>query len=1028
MNKLSPIHRLSLSLMLLTLSVMFMAQLFGLLPNRTQGLIETRVLTAESLAVQVSTIAGRGEIALMEHVLREFVARNDQVLSAAIRGSSATVLASAGDHEALWKPDASGEVTLTHTAIPIYRNDRPWGRVEVRYKSLWNSGLIGFLVESSVGLFMFIALTCFVLYALFLRRALSELNPSKVVPDRVRAAFDVLAEGVLILDVDERVVLANESVATSFEMPVDTLIGRKASSLPWVQPDEDAAEFPWLTALARNERVTGARMELKGKSRHTYTFMVNGAPILDTDGSVRGALATFDDMSAVERKNRELNQTLGQLEKSREKISRKNEELETLARVDPLTGCHNRRSLFELFDEALKAALKDGTRLTCFMIDIDHFKSVNDRYGHAVGDQVIQGIADVLMTNSRGEDIVGRYGGEEFCVISPHLDADAEREVATRFRRAISVIGNSPNAQFPLMRITASIGYATASPQLKSAMELINQADSALYAAKESGRNRVSRFDPRQEAIETYPSPHADDNNVTYLSSDAAAPARSDNVSAEPAGEAKVVELTEKVRALEDLAVKRADEIWHRSLHDTVTGLPNRVLLLDRASQDIKRIPRHGNVVAALSIEIDTFQRVSDTLGHEAADALIREATRRLNDVVRHTDTVGLMATPNGSTLSRIGNDEFVILLSDIFNSAEVTQIVRRARDALAVPFGLDGEEMFFSGNLGISLFPHDASDAESLLKNAGAARGHAKTQGRRLNVAFYSEEVQSASTKQLRLETLLHKAIDADELSLVYQPKVDLSSGRICGVEALLRWQNPTLGNVSPIEFIPIAERSGLMPELTLWVLQTICKQLKAWEPLGIDHMRIALNLSPVELRDAGLAGKFLKVLKDQDVSADLLEVEITETAVIQNMDTAIETLQILKDNGLTLAIDDFGTGYSSLSHLTSLPLHVLKIDGCFVRDLDTNVNNQAIIQAIIAMANTARLRVLAEGVETEAELAQLRELGCDEVQGYLFSKPLAPPEATKLMIADANGPRRLWSRPAGLLNRLRPRERRVR
>jgi diguanylate cyclase (GGDEF)-like protein len=487
------------------------------------------------------------------------------------------------------------------------------------------------------------------------------------------------------------------------------------------------------------------------------------------------------------------------------------------------------------------------------------------------------------------------------------------------------------------------------------------------------------------------------------------------------------VELTEKIRALEDLAVKRADEIWHRSLHDSVTGLPNRVLLLDRASQDIKRIPRHGNVVAALSIEIDTFQRISDTLGHEAADALIREATKRLNDVVRHTDTVGLMATPNGSTLSRIGNDEFVILLSDIFNSAEVTQIVRRARDALAVPFDLDGEEMFFSGNLGISLFPHDANDAESLLKNAGAARGHAKAQGRRLNVAFYSEEVQSASTKQLRLEALLHKAIDADELSLVYQPKVDLSSGRICGVEALLRWQNPTLGNVSPIEFIPIAERTGLMPELTLWVLQCICKQLKAWEPLGIDHMRVALNLSPVELRDAGLAGKFLKVLKDQDVSADLLEVEITETAVIQNMDTAIETLQTLKDNGLTLAIDDFGTGYSSLSHLTSLPLHVLKIDGCFVRDLDTNINNQAIIQAIIAMANTAKLRVLAEGVETEAELSQLRQLGCDEVQGYLFSKPLTPPEATKLMIADANGPRRLWSRPAGLLNRLRPRERRV-
>ena len=569
------------------------------------------------------------------------------------------------------------------------------------------------------------------------------------------------------------------------------------------------------------------------------------------------------------------------------------------------------------------------------------------------------------------------------------------------------------------MRITASIGYATASPGLKSVMELINQADSALYTAKESGRNRVSRYDPSEGAIETYPGPNVDDSNVTYLNSEQAPAAPAAGQTPEPVDENKVVELTEKVKALEDLAVKRADEIWHRSLHDSITGLPNRVLLLDRASQDIKRIPRYGNVVAALSIEIDTFQRVNDTLGHQAADELIKEVTRRLNEVVRHTDTVGLMATPNGSTLSRIGNDEFVILLSDISNSAAVTQIVRRARDALAMPFDLAGEEMFFSGNLGISLFPHDANDAESLLKNAGAARGHARTQGRRLNVAFYSEEVQTASTKQLRLEALLHKAIDADELSLVYQPKVDLDSGRICGVEALLRWQNPSLGNVSPIEFIPIAERSGLMPELTLWVLQAICKQLKAWVPLGIDHMRVALNLSPVELRDAGLAEKFLKILKEQDVSPTLLEVEITETAVIQNMDTAVQTLQVLKENGLKLAIDDFGTGYSSLSHLTSLPLHVLKIDGCFVRDLDTNINNQAIIQAIIAMANTAKLRVLAEGVETEAELAQLRDLGCDEVQGYLFSKPLTAPEATKLMIADANGPRRLWARSTSLLNR---------
>jgi diguanylate cyclase (GGDEF)-like protein len=1022
MNKLSPTYRLSLSLTMLTLSVMFTAQFFGLLPNPSQNLIESRLLVAESLTVQVSALAGRGQTPLMEHVLNEFVTRNDQVISASLRNASDAVLASAGDHAAMWKPQAAGKSTPTHTQVPIYRNDRLWGRMEVRFKSPWGAGWMGFLSDSSVGLFLFIGAVSFVLYVLLLKRALSELNPSKAVPDRVRAAFDVLAEGVLILNADEQIVLANESVATSLEVPADALIGKKASSLQWIRRKDDIDDYPWVTALNENKRVTGARMELEGKSGRSYTFMVNGAPILDSDGSVRGALATFDDMSAVERKNRELNQTLGKLEKSREKITRKNKELETLARIDPLTGCNNRRSLFEQFDEVLKASQMDGSNITCFMIDIDHFKSVNDRFGHTVGDEVIKAIAEVLRSNSRGNDIVGRYGGEEFCVISPHLTPDAEREVAERFRRAISVLGNNPNAQFPLMRITASIGYASASANVKSAMDLINYADQALYVAKESGRNRVSHSGQTNE-VETSPSREGDEN-VVHLNTAKTDAARVESATADPSDdESKVVELAEKVRELEDLALKREDEIWHRSLHDDLSGLPNRVLLLDRARQDIKRVPRYGDVVAALCIEIETLQRVSDTLGHEAANKLVKELTRRLNDMVRQTDTVGMMATSNGSTLSRVGDNEFVILLSDIVNNDAVTQIVRRARDALAAPFDLSGEEVFFSGNFGISLFPHDASDAESLLKNASAARGHARSQGQRLNVAFYSEEVQNESTKQLRLETLLHLALDADELSLVYQPKVDLATGRICGVEALLRWKNPTLGDVSPVEFIPVAERSGLMPDLTLWVLKSICRQLKVWEPLGIDRMRIALNLSPVELRDARLAHKLLKVLKEEGASPALLEVEITETAVIDNMNVAVQTLQILKDSGLNLSIDDFGTGYSSLSHLTSLPLHVLKIDGCFVRDLDTNLSNQAIIQAIIAMAKTAGLRVLAEGVETESELEKLRELGCDEVQGYLFSKPLTPPEVTKLIISEANGPRRAWARSHGLLSRLRRR-----
>ena len=519
----------------------------------------------------------------------------------------------------------------------------------------------------------------------------------------------------------------------------------------------------------------------------------------------------------------------------------------------------------------------------------------------------------------------------------------------------------------------------------------------------------------RSGSVETLPPQEPAGSNVTYL--DPADTPTTPPTNLDRKGEVEA--LTRKVQELEDLALKRADEIWHRSLHDSLTGLPNRVLLLDRATQDIRRVPRHGNVVASLSVEIDTFQRVNDTLGHEAADQLIKEVTKRLNDVVRHNDTVGVMSSPNGSTLSRVTSNEFMILLSDLSSSDAVTQIVRRARNALSTPFSLRGEELFFSGNLGISLYPEDASDAQSLLKNASAARAHARSQGRRMNVAFFSEEIQESSTKELRMEALLHKAIDNEELWLAYQPKVEITTGAITGVEALARWRSPTLGNISPLEFVPIAERSGLIHELTGWVLKAVCLQLKAWQPIGIEHMRVALNLSPLELRNPGLGERFLQVLTSEGVSPELLEVEITETGVIENVNAAVQTLEDLKNSGVRVSIDDFGTGYSSFSHLTSLPLDVLKIDGCFVRDIDTSTSNRGIVEAIIAMANTAGLRVLAEGVETEAELDTLRAMGCDEIQGYLYSKPVPASEITKLIIADTENARRLAGRSRGPFDR---------
>ena len=1002
MKRISTTARLSISLTLITISILLAAEVFGLLPNRSSELIKTRATITESLAIQVSAMGMRDDRTLVNYLLEQFVSRNPDVLSAAFKDQFGRPIAMFGNHVSNWDDEEAADSPLTHMDVPIYRNSRLWGSVEVRFTSVWGHSWLGFLINSSIGLFIYMAVAGFLLYSLLLRRSLRELNPSRVIPERVRAAFDVLAEGVLILDDKARIVLANTSIARRLNKPPEKLVGVEIDTLPFVSKSADDGK-PWTVAMREGERRNGTAMEMTNAKGETFLFTVNAAPIMDGNDRPRGALATFDDLSQVERKNQQLNKTLAQLEQTRQQISAKNRELESLAMRDPLTGCNNRRYVFERFDEIFADPAVSRGDVTCFMVDIDHFKHVNDRYGHAVGDEVIKKVGEVLMSNSRGEDIVGRYGGEEFCLISRGLQAEQQREMAERLRRAISALGNNETAPFPLMRITASIGYATGSDEHRTPMDLVNQADQALYYSKENGRNRVTRFDADTAGpVSTDVSPA---QNVVYL--DQAQTEHTNDIIAAgekalDASNAEVVALRQRVKELEEVALRHADEIWHKSLYDELTNLPNRVLLLDRASQDIKRIPRYGKVVAAVSIEIETVQRLNDTVGHDAADELLIDVSERLNDLVRQSDTVGIMSSPNSSTLARIGANEFVILLADLASNEAVNHIVRRAVESLEGPMSIDDERLYINANIGISLYPHDAPSSEALIKNAGVARAQAKRQGKRLNIAYYSDEANEASSKRVRIETLLHQALRYEQFAVHYQPKVRLETGRYSGMEALLRWRSPELGNVSPAEFIPIAEEIGLMPEISSWVLTEICRQLKQWAPLGMEDFRVAVNLSPVELRDPELAERFLATLEQQDVSPALLEVEITETAVIDNMSTAVKSLQALQDAGVSLAIDDFGTGYSSLSHLTSLPLHVLKIDGCFVRDLDVSPNNQGIVNAIIAMARTAGLSVVAEGVESQAELAWLCQSGCDEIQGFYISKPVSAATVTAQLIEN--------------------------
>jgi diguanylate cyclase (GGDEF)-like protein/PAS domain S-box-containing protein len=491
----SPVLRLTFGLVSLTASLLLVAQVLGLLPDRSGLELQARKDFCESLAVQLSWAASRNDMRSVQSTLATVVERNDDLLSAGIRTSGNILKASEGEHDLHWRVREDGKSTATHVQVPILHNGKPWGTVELTFRPLQADTGWGLLTNSSYSVVFFVVVVGFMFYFWFLRRAFKELDPSAVIPERVKAAFDVLAEGVLIVDVDGSIVLANQAFSDLTGLPADSLTGRDASKLEFVAAADGTrpAQYPWESAINDREHQTGVPLIRSDSSGAVRTLMVNGSPILDAAGETRGALATFDDVTDLEKRNAELRETLTHLSKSRAEVKRQNEELRYLATRDPLTSCLNRRAAFERFEHLIEASRKEGDPLSCIMTDIDHFKSINDRYGHAAGDKVIQFVAKKLRKETGSNDIVARYGGEEFLVVLPNADSDKAREMAERIRIAIQ---SDFLEQFSASReLTVSLGVAMHNGGTESPLDLVNRADQALYAAKSAGRNRVVTYD-----------------------------------------------------------------------------------------------------------------------------------------------------------------------------------------------------------------------------------------------------------------------------------------------------------------------------------------------------------------------------------------------------------------------------------------------------------------------------------------------------------------------------------------------------
>jgi diguanylate cyclase (GGDEF)-like protein/PAS domain S-box-containing protein len=455
-------------------------------------------------------------------------------------------------------------------------------------------------------------------------------------------------------------------------------------------------------------------------------------------------------------------------------------------------------------------------------------------------------------------------------------------------------------------------------------------------------------------------------------------------------------QVTGAVVVFRDVSAARAmaDQIAHSAEHDFLTGLPNRLLLNDRVTQAIALAERHQYQVAVLFLDLDGFKHNNDSLGHAIGDGLLQSITQRLAECVRAVDTV-----------SRQGGDEFVVLLPAVEKPEDAAIAARRMLEAVARPHTVDHHDLHITASLGISVYPDDGHDAGALVKNADTAMYQAKENGRD-SYRFFESAMNVRAVERQSIEENLRRALERNELSLHYQPIINLKTAAITGAEALLRWTHPTLGSISPAVFIPIAEDSGLILPIGAWVLREACTQAQRWIDAGLPQISIAVNVSAVQFRSETFLQDLLAILRETGVSPACLEVEMTESALMKRVESTASILQDLRAEGIKVAIDDFGTGYSSLSYLHKFPLDALKIDQSFVRQITRTPGETTIVTAIISMAQSLNLRLIAEGVETTEEMAFLQARSCDAAQGYHFSRPVPADAFTALLQASLAPP----------------------
>ncbi len=1034
-------------MVMLVISLLLASEFLGLFPNNTNAKISERKFITETLAVHVAmemdSSAGQTSAEISE-LLRTTVQRNSIVQSVAVRRSDGTLIESYGSHEANWTLEPEERSTPTQVQFPLFEGDNRIAGVEIRFSGI-NEGLS--LIDrraSFASVLLFVGFSGFFAFCMFLKRTLRELDPDAVIPERVKKALDTLAEGLLIVNRDGEIVFSNSEFATTAGIASEGLAGQNCNSLKWQL--EENQPLPWDSLLHGGEMPAGTTIKLNTGYEQLSTFTVNATPIMASANEIRGALITFNDITEVEIKNAELQNALKNLEKSQLEITRQNKELEYLATRDPLTGSLNRRSFFSGFDSLFDEAFRHSDELTCIMTDIDHFKSVNDTHGHGVGDDVIKYLADVMAKHSRPNDLVGRFGGEEFCMVLPETTIGEGYKLAEEIR--IFIEQGTDADFFDKCQITASFGVASIHSNSKTPSEMVEQADKALYISKESGRNRVTNYSSAMEdnvnpagVVSTEPeiTPAAAKPSVPVLALRSSLPTM-DVTSEKEVAESQV----DKTQILKpkDLSEPEGSQdkkpapvlkinperspaplfannqnngvLKHtpnsitanrntagsQPVDDTSDGASlrlDRSLLLDRLSQSLQSASIHNHHVGVFLITIEALHRINDILGFTVSEKLYRKIARRLKATLNNSTGFGW--DDQSISVTRYGDTEICVAVHKIVNRRDTEIIHQKILEAFDRTITVDGHEIYAALDIGISVYPEHGDNSDKLIRSASIAMREAIEEAGQNNICYFRENLDEISRRLIRLETALHQALHRNELFVVYQPKVNLETGKIVSMEALARWRHPEMGIITPGEFIPVAETTGLINDISAWVTRVVCAQLSIWRNTGHSDLTVSVNVSPAEMKNEQLAQNILSSIEEFAIPANALEVEITESMAMRDMDKAVRTLEQLSSAGVEISIDDFGTGYASLSYLKQFPIGKVKIDRLFVSDFAKNASDARIVSGVIAMSHSLGMTVVCEGVEEIDQLRFLQDNHCDEVQGNLLSLPLQRQEATNLL-----------------------------